>query len=185
MISSLYDEIFHVSCAHDDDIHAMLWCDTGRFASGSKDNAIKLWSITPSGDITPANILKPPSRNYEAWITALDVNGYGDIIYGTRDGDLNIRGRTMRLKYHEDVKCKSRNKERITTVYSMHQFDPLDSEMRRYTLVGRPRDLFCVKDYGHGNPRICWQKTIHSNDWVSNFAVQTIYFDCSLTECVL
>lgn len=150
--------------AHNDDIHAAVWRDSGHFISGSKDNTLKTWNIDEFGKIAHLNTIKEHG-DYTSWITALTVNSEG-VFYGTRDGNVG----TISPGQHRDVHldrleaggpiCKSRNEQRVTAIYSMRDFDLSYGDTG---LIGRPKELICIDS---ATLNVKWRSTMHVNDWV-------------------
>ena len=151
--------------AHSDDIHAAVWHSPGVFMSGSKDNTLKIWDVNERGEIRPLDNLRR-TGDYLSWITALTVNSIGEVLYGTRDGEIGSISPENQIQLQLDqvgkggVICKERNMRRVTTVYSMHHHN---DRFANLALIGRPQELICADSH---DLSLKWRAKMHVNDWV-------------------
>lgn len=200
---------------HRDDLHALLWTNTTtsasaqtlsagndvyqRFITGSKDNQVRLWDISPSGSIELQGEVRTRGDS-NSWITALTRAYTRDhFIYGTRDGVVGFihselgQIKQFPLPQRFNPKCKTKNQNRITTVYSMHEYD---RDLHEYVLIGKPKSLLCarIQYNAQAQPKeedksndddnekkqdavgdktmnlvIEYEEELHSNDWVSSY----------------
>ena len=182
------------NCAHDDDIHAMLWTKTSHgmssrnFITGSKDNTVRVWNLNhASHKIEFRAQIREKRLSYDSWITALTpICTNHHFLYGTRDGMLGLIDEEQDVgtfslpKPKVKAKCKTKNQDRVTTLYSLQEYDrDLDS----FVWIGKPKSIICAqieignnfdqidtksehKAYNPNSFNILYEENVHSNDWV-------------------
>ncbi len=149
--------------AHQDDIHGLLGVAPGIFASGSKDNTVKLWDVNKKTQQT----LTSQEKGYKYWVTSMGKLSDETFASGTRDGaitiwELNGKER-LSFTYHpskstkDQTICKDRNKQRINCI-SRNVFGEANT-----FFTGTPR-FIQLWDATTGKIEKYWQA--HANDWV-------------------
>lgn len=151
--------------AHNDDIHGMLHVAPGVFASGSKDNTVKLWDVAGSNLVTCSSDFQ--RRGYEYWVTALAKVSETSFASGTRNGCITVwdaKGNELRsFAYTPSNNSKSqtisknRNKQRINCI-AANSFGKQNT-----FFTGTPR-FIQLWDATSGKIMSYWQA--HANDWV-------------------
>lgn len=149
--------------AHRDDIHGFLSVAPGIFASGSKDNTVKLWDINNRSQQT----LTSQEKGYKYWVTALAKVSDDTFASGTRDGAITIwdLDGKERLSFvykpskssKDETICKDRNKQRINCI-SRNVFGEPNT-----FFTGTPR-FIQLWDATTGKIQKYWKA--HANDWV-------------------
>lgn len=154
--------------SHEDDIHGFLSLSENSFASGSKDNTIKMWS-KKTGKLEQVLIPSESEGGYRSWVTALAKINENIWSCGTRDGRAvlwDFSGKEVaKFRYSPNAKniCKERNKTRINCIAALGSSDR--SKAAFYT--GVPENVY-LWEHKVGTQAIkCIRRYFaKENDWV-------------------